>query len=417
MSELAGEAEPPATPRGLRTAFGLSGGEYAPSASAESQPAGRALFDRLVEGCYQALLRRPAGDVTADWWAQYRDLFQQQGVEPFLQQFIAVVVASDEYRHITGAAAPAIPPPAIIASGATPDRELFGMVVEACYLALLARPAGEVVDAWWAEFQPMFQQQGVRPFLVHFIALLMSSEEFANLVRRTQDNMVRGQLVPPMRGVEGIAAHISLGADGFTSAMLKRFDRKRWSGPFDWLSATPAMIRAALTDDFETLLDPEAYVAIPHEERPDARFWRSRNLRYEDRFGHPCVSHAADMTDPVGQLYMARCVERFRSQMRGLSSKLVLQVAPEGSDPGREFLQSADLLDSYGRNVTFVMVSLLPDHAQGPFPEIEPALRHGPHRLLRMRTLSPLANAEAVDMLDEVVMLRAALAAPGLVAG
>ncbi|MCX7373298.1 MAG: hypothetical protein NTW56_12835, partial [Alphaproteobacteria bacterium] len=86
----------------------------------------------------------------------------------------------------------------------------------------------------------------------------------------------------------------------------------------------------------------------------------------------------------------------------------------EGSDPGRDFIQTADLLDSYGRNVTFVMVSLLPDHAQGPFPEVEPALRHGPHRLLRMRMVSALDNAQALDMLDEVVMLRAVLAAPGL---
>lgn len=489
MSEAAGEAAPPAMPaerRGLRAAFGLSGGSGSPPAGPVAQadallafargahralrpglppddaellaqialhgrqaadqgleaiaerlvqrllpdgdaiaaagllaitrgPAGRQIFDHLVTACYRALLGRHPGEAIEDWWAQLGDLFQQQGIEGFLAHFITVVMACEEYtarhpeaRPLQGViAAPAAGP-------ATPDREVFGAIVNACYRALLARPAGEVVEAWWSEFQPMFQRQGVDAFLTHFIALLMASEEFAALVRRTQDIKFRGQLVPPPRGVNGIATHLSLGSDGFAAGLLKRFDRRRWSGPFDWLSATPAMIRAAITDDFETLLDASAYAAIPDEERPDIRFWRCRNLRYEEQFGHPCVLHAADMTEPMGQAYMARCVERFRTSLRGLSSKLILQVTPEGADPGRDFIQTADLLDSHGRNVTFVMVSLLPDHAEGPFPEVEPALRHGPHRLLRMRTLQPLRDAEALDMLDEVVLLRAVLAAPGL---
>lgn len=407
MSEpTAGEAASPAAPRGLRAAFGLSGGESTPPETIPPPEALRALPEALrdlLRGAHRAL--RPGQPLPeAELDAQLASLVSVapgRGLDAMAEQLIRSLLPAS--TALASTAAPA-----------TAGRDVFDAMVAACYQALLARPPGEVVDAWWAEFQPMVEQQGIERFLTHFIALLMSSEEFATLVRRSQDNMVRGQLVPALRGVGGIASHVSLGTDGFTSAMLKRFDRKRWSGPFDWLSATPAMIRAALTDDFETLLDPTAYAAIPFEDRPDARFWRCRNLRYEDRFGHPCISHAADMTDAVGQLYMARCVERFRANLRGLSSKLVLQVAPEGSDPGREFQQTADLLDSFGRNVTFVMVSLLPDHAEGPFPEIEPALRHGPHRLLRMRILSPLDNAQALDMLDEVVMLRAVLAAPGL---
>ena len=60
------------------------------------------------------------------------------------------------------------------------------------------------------------------------------------------------------------------------------------------------------------------------------------------------------------------------------------------------------------------MVSLLPQRTEGPFPEVEPALARGSHRLLRAKLLAPLDGLAARDMLDEVVLLRAALAAPGL---
>ena len=60
------------------------------------------------------------------------------------------------------------------------------------------------------------------------------------------------------------------------------------------------------------------------------------------------------------------------------------------------------------------MVSLLPEHGAGPFPEIEPAMAPGRHRLLRARLLSPINGIEPGDMLDEVILLRAALAAPSL---
>jgi hypothetical protein len=87
---------------------------------------------------------------------------------------------------------------------------------------------------------------------------------------------------------------------------------------------------------------------------------------------------------------------------------------PEGEDPAREFRATADLLDRYGRSFQFVMVSLLPGHGQGPFPEIEPAMAHGRHRLLRARLLAPINGIEPGDMLDEVILLRAVLAAPSL---
>ncbi len=399
----AGEASPPAGPLGLRAAFGLLGGHAAPPA--EQRFTAAEVLSALLQGAQHALDVVP--EASQDQLDALRDSLLEAmprlGLQGVTERLLRVLIP------------PAMPTAlATLPAGEPFSREVFNGAVNACYHGLLARGAGDAVDMWWGEFQTLYETQGIEAFLRVFIPLILGSGEFATGVRDAQDNKYRGALIPPSRGVEGIASFISLGSDGYASALLKRYDRKRWSGPFDWLSTSPAIIRAILADDFATFLDPGAYEAIPMEARPDIRFFRSRHRGYEEQSGHPCVLHAADMTDPLGQAYMARCVERFRTQLRGLSSKLVLQVTPEGPDPARDFIQTADSLDAYGRNISFVMVSLLPDLAPGPFPEIEPALSHGPHRLLRMRHMAPLSATEVGDMLDDVLMLRAALAAPGL---
>ncbi len=291
----------------------------------------------------------------------------------------------------------------------------FAAIVRGCYAALLGRnPAELEIERWWEEKRPFFLQHGTAITMVEMIHHVVHSAEWNHSFRLNQMHLVRTELLPMPRGTGGIAVHISLGVTGYTSAMLRRFHRRRWSGPFDWISATPAMVREMLDDDFEQLLNPAAYAAVPLDERPDTRFYRCRHLGYEARHGVGCVLHAADMTEAAGQAYMGRCVERFRTSMRGLPSKLLIQVVPERADPAREFALTVRSLERYGRNFRFVMVSVLPEATTSPFPEIEPAVMSGAHRLLRMRTLGPIDGTDPADMLDEVVLLRGAFAAVGV---
>jgi hypothetical protein len=257
-----------------------------------------------------------------------------------------------------------------------------------------------------------YQNSDLAAFIWRFIVMVVRSPEWLHRAISEQARAVRSEYLPK-QGVEG-TGHVSLGASGFTSGMFKRFGLKRWSGPFDWLSASPAMIREIMADDFRRFLNPDAWEAIAAEDRPDGRYFLCRHSYYQARHQEACILHAADMTQDSGLAYMERCVTRFRQSLQGLPNKIVLQVATEGDDPLREFRATADLLNDYGRSFQFVMVSVLPDHGAGPFPEVDPAMQHGPHRLLRARLLAPIIGIEASDPMDEMVLLRAALAAPSL---
>ncbi len=389
-----------AAPRriGLREAFGMRPAQPEPEPAA---PPAEALLPGLLDGASRALLGRDAQVDEHDALRQALGPMTGLDVAALTQRVLETVLAAQ----------PPAPPPA----GGTRlgDEALFAAIVNASFRALLGREAGEEgVAIWKAQAYQRFLDGSVEEFIQFFITVVIRSPEWVHRVLNDQTRIMRAGFLP-REGVE-LTGHISLGSTGYTSALFRRFNLKRWSGPFDWLSANPAIIRDIIADDFRGFLDPDSWRSIPAEDRPDGRFYQCHNPVLESRHGAACILHSADMRADSGLSYMTRCVERFRQSMRGLAGKIVLQVAPEGDDPGRDFQRTARALEVIGRSFQFVMVSLLPSHATGPFPEVEPAGIDGRHRLLRLRMLGPIVGVDAVDMLDDLVLLRAALAAPGM---
>lgn len=409
----AGDIQPPAgnssaAPRpriGLRQAFGFSGIAAAAGASSPQARTARA----VLSGATRALLGREATSlelILAERAMAAEALPLDRLTERVIADLLALPEATARLNSHT-----ALPPPA--PSGRLDEETVFAGIANGVFQGLLGRPAGD--EALRIFRDSMFQdyhETDLAAFICRFVMMVVGSPEWRHRLLAEQQRAIRLEFLPK-RGVE-MTSHLSLGASGYTAGMLRRFGLRRWSGPLDWLSATPAMIREIIADDFASFLDPAAWQPILAAERPDGRFFQCRHTGYEDRHQLPCILHAADMTQPGGLAYMARCVTRFRQSMQGLASKIILQVVPEGEDRAREFRATADLLDRYGRSFQFVMVSLLPGHGQGPFPEIEPAMAHGRHRLLRARLLAPINGIEPGDMLDEVILLRAVLAAPSL---
>ena len=406
----AGDIHPPAGERpasqpriGLRQAFGFSG-MAAPAEAGASSP--QALTARAVlSAATRALLGRDATSLELIL-AERAMAAEGLSLEHLTARVIADLLALPE---ATARLTPQMAPP----PGRLDDDAVFAGIANGVFQGLLGRQAGD--DGLRIFRDTMFQdylETDLAAFICRFVMMVAGSPEWRHRLLAEQQRAIRLEFLP-RHGVE-MTSHLSLGASGYTAGMLRRFGLRRWSGPFDWLSATPAMIREIIADDFTSFLDPASWQPIIAAERPDGRFYQCRHTRYEDRHQQPCILHAADMTQPGGLAYMARCVTRFRQSMHGLANKILLQVVPEGDDPAREFRATADLLEGYGRSFQFVMVSLLPEHGEGPFPEIEPAMAHGRHRLLRARLLAPIIGIEAADMLDEVILLRAALAAPSL---
>lgn len=291
------------------------------------------------------------------------------------------------------------------------DEELFAEIVNGCFRALLGRDAGaQGIEYWKKERFQDFLVQGPDEFLLKFMPMILGSQEWYHRHMATAMDAVRAQLLQPHYGGANSPFIIGLGSTGYTAAMLKRFNMRRWSGPFDWLSATPDMVREILSEDFAPMLTQEGWESIDAADRPDERWYRSRNHRLETRHGAPCILHSADMTTEEGLQYMARCVQRFQDAMRGVGNKLLLQVIQEDGEAERHFQETALLLNAMGRHFQYVLVSVLPEDQEAPFPQVEPVLAAGPHRMLRFQPISRIQAAQSADMMDEVVLLRAAFA-------
>ena len=394
-----------AQPRiGLRQAFGFSGMAAGTAATSPQARTARA----VLSGATRALLGRDATSLELIL-AERAMVAEALPLDRLTEKVIADLLALPEAAsHLNSQITlPPTPP------GRLDDDAVFAGIANGVFQALLTRPVGDEGMRIFREsmFQD-YRETDLAAFICRFVMMVTGSPEWRHRMLAEQQRAIRLEYLPK-RGVE-MTSHLSLGAGGYTAAMLRRFGLRRWSGPLDWLSATPAMIREIIADDFASFLDPAAWQPIITADRPDGRFYQCRHTGYEARHRQPCILHAADMTQPGGLAYMTRCVTRFRQAMQGLSSKILLQVVPEGDDPAREFRATADLLERQGRSFQFVMVSLLPEQGQGPFPEIEPAMAHGSHCLLRARLLAPINGIDPGDMLDEVVLLRAALAAPSL---
>ena len=407
----AGDIQPPAGDRpaatrpriGLRQAFGFSG-MAAPAADGAASP--NAVTARAVlSGATRALLGRDATSLELIL-VERAMAAEALPLGLLTERVIADLLALPE-------AAARFNPQMALPPGRLDEDTVFAAIANGVFQALLGRQAGD--DGLRIFRESMFQdylETDLAAFICRFVMMVVGSPEWRQRLLAEQQRAIRLEFLPK-RGVE-MTSHLSLGASGYTAGMLRRFGLRRWGGPFDWLSASPAVIREIIADDFASFLDPASWQPIIAADRPDGRFFQCRHTGYEGRHQLPCILHAADMTQPGGQAYMTRCVTRFRQSLQSLAGKILLQVVPEGEDPVREFRATADVLEGYGRSFQFVMVSLLPERGTGPFPEIEPALAHGRHRLLRARLLAPINGIDPGDMLDEMILLRAALAAPSL---
>lgn len=77
-----------------------------------------------------------------------------------------------------------------------------------------------------------------------------------------------GHLEPaPFSGIPIIQHIVRLGVQCLGSFLLKQAGLKRYSGPFDWIFSSVAMVNHCLEDDFKTFLQRSYYRSIPSEER------------------------------------------------------------------------------------------------------------------------------------------------------
>ena len=207
--------------------------------------------------------------------------------------------------------------------------ELTTVIVDALYRGILGRrPEARALEA----SSNWLDSHGVAQSLAGLVESFVASPEFRQRVNAT--GFLDEPPPPHWPGRPAYRHAVSLGSNCYASQMLKARQLKLWSAPFDWVFSTPAMVEHCLRDDFATLLDRSFLEALP--ERPEAvGLELSEHAFYRDRFGVPRMFNHHDMTTDADYSYLARCVDRLRSVLRGGEPTLCLLVArdrPETAD-------------------------------------------------------------------------------------
>lgn len=300
------------------------------------------------------------------------------------------------------------------ATDPVPLRNVLETVVRATHHSFLGR---DVDPSWLTAFVEELGRrattQSLTDVVTDFIKIIYTSPE------------AQGRLLASLggRGIEpiiapGLAARpsplscIAFGCTPSTAGMLRRGGLRKWAGPLDWMTIPAAAVRDSVVDDFASLLIASEYEPIPVKERPaGSKGHLCRHRHYSELYGET-IFHQFDPSEPAGHAALERGVLRAREAMRGLHGKLLMQVTDETNESQALFEDTCDMLDRMARGAILVTIALVEGRPSGPFPEMELAVARGAHRYVRCHTLSRPKGIGFADMLDEVVLLRGALAAP-----
>ncbi|MDB5416063.1 MAG: hypothetical protein JWR10_4398 [Rubritepida sp.] len=297
-----------------------------------------------------------------------------------------------------------------------PLREVLESVVRATHQSFLGR---KVDPTWLTSFtEELTRRTATLPLtdvITDFLQIIYTSPEAqARLLAGLDGRGIEPVVSPGLAARPSPLACIGAGCTPRTAGMLRRAGLRRWAGPFDWMTIPAEAVRDSIVDDCAGLLMASEYESIPAAERPEgSKGYLCRHRRFSEIYG-PTYFHQYDPLEPAGYAALERATLRFREALRGLHGKLILQVTEETGRSLAAFEDTCDMLDRSARGAILVTIAVVEGSPSGPFPEMELSKARGVHRFLRCHTLSEASGTGYGDPLDEVVLLRGALAAPQL---
>ena len=123
---------------------------------------------------------------------------------------------------------------------------------------------------------------------------------------------------------------VSLGFFCHSAYALRALGVRAFSGPFDWIFSTSAIVEHAISDNFSTFLDASQYEPVPLNLREDAHANMCDHRLYRDKFGRKYLfnHHSPDL--PNDYAFFSRSVERFRYLLRENNPILFVAFDREG---------------------------------------------------------------------------------------
>lgn len=156
----------------------------------------------------------------------------------------------------------------------------------------------------------------------------------------------------------GDVAHIGFGTFCHIAAALRDCGLRGWTGPFDWIFSTPAMLGDCLDDDFAALLDPRHLESVAPGALTNGAKRQCRHRLYQERYGLPTLFNHHD---PAGvsqdRNALERAVARMRAALGGPGAN-VLYMMSETFWPEPELAALAARLGALPSRNTLAVIAL-----------------------------------------------------------
>lgn len=207
---------------------------------------------------------------------------------------------------------------------------------------------------------------------------------------------------PPMGQTNSVKDIVSIGSHCAASQMLKNFDLKKYSGPFDWLFSSIPMVTHCIEDNFATFLNRKYHQPVPIEKRyfEDANFCHHKF--YKEKFGILHVFNHYDISIEEHYNYYVRCVKRFTETLNSEDRNLLVALCREPVTED-EFNRLCDAVDKYPASEVLVVRAIQSDWTRFG---AQLAAERGRHKLVDLYMTGSLGALDFDHPADEMTFRR-----------
>ncbi|MBA1259186.1 DUF1796 family putative cysteine peptidase [Pseudomonas oryzihabitans] len=118
-------------------------------------------------------------------------------------------------------------------------------------------------------------------------------------------------------------SYFSIGDHCATASILKKFNQRNCSTPFDWIFSSLDMVSHCIEDDFSTFLDRSHYRSVGADQRSEKDANLCDHQFYLENFGVKFVFNHHDPLTEKDYAYFVRCIERFRLALNNPDARLI----------------------------------------------------------------------------------------------
>ncbi|HCA3523971.1 TPA: DUF4214 domain-containing protein [Klebsiella aerogenes] len=208
---------------------------------------------------------------------------------------------------------------------------------------------------------------------------LINSDEFKNKNQSHQGSLfIHGTDLINGKEVKNI---IPLGSHCLAASILKKYNLKKHSYPFDWIFSSPGVVYECLCDDFKTFMDKQHHISITGNRINNSPEQGATHKYFESKYGTKEFFTHRDITLKENYEYYERTINRFLNALSSDDGKVFIIISRGQHDLTSNFDKISTKLNEKTKNFHLIAVQLVHTRTES-FPLSLKVLKSKPNSTL-----------------------------------